>query len=184
MQRISIDQPYRGYLSEVNRAFEEKSGVRYMEIQKTIHPNMEALKDAFDRGASVQDFVVSTMDMFGFIASSDYGDITAKAYNTAKAALLEFVIEDDRWVRGLKGAFYMQTDAGVAEIRPEANENGEFRFVIDHLGGAELDDYGRRLKSKGQIIGTFQSADIGDALDKFDRVLGKVATHQVSAMSM
>jgi len=169
MTETRIHKPYEEYAISVNRLFVDRAGIRYREIQPSIHPGFENLYAACDRGVSAEDYVDATMRDFGFIGTANNSAEKAGAYNRAKAALVEFAARDGNWLRGMDGTLYRHTESGIALMRPEARDDGMFRFVIEHREGAQLDPLGRHLDKDGMVTGRYDGRDIDQALEAFER---------------
>ena len=142
----SANEPLLRYLADVDRVFEERTGVKYSEAYISLHGDTEALKRAFDFGDTPEDFANDTIRDFGLLASPEGWDRESlRAYNVVQVEICGAQIGiPNSGLRLIDGGVFYETDRGLASIRPHPLDGASrFGVAVRLHEGSFLDVNGR-----------------------------------------
>lgn len=166
----AADAASAAYLKSVNMEMNQRAAIRYIDIYKSLHGDLQMLRDAAERGVTPSDFAERTILDFGLMRNG--GDIDpdlVRGFNRAQAAICEFAMSSDQWRLGTDGCVYHESDDGLGSLRPLKVKDGrQFGFGVLFHEGASLGADGRAV-NRGEGEPVSGRSDIADAVREYEK---------------
>lgn len=169
-QGRGVDVISANYLKMVNAEMSRQASIRYLEIHRSLHGDLEALKDAVDRGVPPGRFVDRTIQDFGLMRNS--GEVRPEivhGYNKTQAAICEFAMQSSDWRLGTDGTVYRQQADGLGSLRPLKQRDGDqYGFGTYFHEGARIGEDGRAVDIKTDYEPISGDVDISEAVNTYE----------------
>jgi len=169
MRAKGVDQMAADYMKAVNEAMMRKSSLRYTEVFKSLHGDLEALRAAMDNGVSAESFTARTIADFGLIQNGQNDRDVVIGFNKAQVAICEFAMDSNDWRLARDGCVYREEEDGLARLRPvKRRDSNEFGFGTVFYEGASLGEDGRPVNI-GARVAISGHLDIKEAVSEYER---------------
>jgi len=169
-----VDAVAANFLKAVNAEMSRQASIRYLDIHKSLHGDMEALKDAVDRGIPADDFVNRVIDDFGLMRTS--GDVRPEivhGFNKTQAAICEYAMQSSEWRLGTDGVVYREEADGLGSLRPlKQKDTDHYGFGTFFHEGATIGEDGRPVDISGRNEPISGNSDIAEAVQIYENRRG------------
>lgn len=176
-----VDAEAATFLKLVNAEMSQQASIRYLEIHKSLHGDMEVLKDAVDRGVPADRFVAKVIEDFGLMRTS--GDVRPEivhGFNKTQAAICEYAMQSPEWRLGTDGVVYREEADGLGSLRPlKQKDTDHYGFGTFFHEGASLGEDGRPMDICGRNEPISGNSDIAEAVQIYESRRGNTMSMSV-----
>jgi hypothetical protein len=186
-QGKGVDAMSVNFLMSVNEEMSRQASIRYLDIHKSLHGNMEFIRDAIDRGVPADKFVENVIKNFGLMKTN--GNVRPEivhGFNKTQAAICEFAMGSREWQLRTEGVVFREGHECLGSLRPVKQlDSDQFGFGTFFHDGASLGPDGRAQDMPATAEPISGNGDIMGALDVYEERRGhKHAPENNNRMSM
>lgn len=173
-QGKGVDAVNANFLMSVNREMSRQASIRYLDIHKSLHGDLEALRDAVDRGVPAERFVDRIIQDFGLMRTN--GDVRPEivhGFNKTQAAICEYAMQSREWRLGSDGTVYREENDGLGSLRPLKQKDSDlYGFGTFFHEGAALGEDGRAVDIARKPEPISGNSDIAEAVQTYENRRG------------
>lgn len=177
-QGRGVDAVSANFLKMVNAEMSRQASIRYLDIHKSLHGDLEAIKDAVDRGVAADRFVDRIIRDFGLMRTS--GDVRPEivhGFNKTQAAICEYAMQSDDWRLATDGTVYREEADGLGSLRPlKQKDSDQYGFGTFFHEGARIGEDGRGIDVAGRSEPISGNIDIAEAVQTYENRRGNRQT--------